>query len=274
MAGDDRSTQSERFLAGESIHERWESDYLGSALEPFYEDAFDWLVAGLGARPGDEVLDAGCGYCLHAARLARRGLRVTGVDFSASALEQARRQLESQGLADRVTLRQGDLLALPFDDASFDHATCWGVLMHVPEVERALAELVRVLRPGGRLALAENNADSLHVRVWEPALRGLKRVLGRGGPTLAWGPRGQEEWHDGEGGGLLVRKTRIPWLVSQLDGLGARLVRRGAGQFSEIYTSLPAGPLQSAVHGFNRWWLREVGWAGPALGNLLIFEKH
>lgn len=274
MSDGNRSERSQSYLSGEEVHARWETDYLNPRIEPFYEDAFDLLVEMLGAGPGDSVLDAGCGYGFHASRLARRGLSVTGVDFSEAALGRAQHYLAQAGLGGQVELRQGNLLGLPFEDANFDYVSCWGVLMHIPEVERALEELVRVLRPGGRLVLAENNADSLHVRLWEPTLRSLKRLLGRQSPRLDQNERGREEWHDREGGGLLVRKTNIAWLVSTVDRLGASLVDRRAGQFSEIYTSLPSATLQSTVHAFNRWWFRRSGSPAAAMGNLLVFEKR
>lgn len=269
-----KTTQSREFLAGRGIHEQWESDYLNPDLERFYEEAFSRVVELLGARAGDTVLDAGCGYCFHASRFARRGLRVVGVDFSAAALTKARRYLDEQGLSGAVELREGDLLQLPFPDDSFSFVNCWGVLMHIPEVERALGELVRVLKPGGRIALTENNAGSLHVRLWEPSLRLVKRVIGRRGPALSHGPRGQEEWHGGgDRGGLLVRKTNMGWLRATMSRLGAPLKHRQAAQFTELYTSLPWRPARKAVVAFNALWFRRVRQAGLAMGNILVFEK-
>ena len=58
----------------------------------------------------------------------------------------------------------------------------WGVLMHVPNLEMALVELVRVLKPGGKLILGENNAASFDVTVPEPSMRFLKRLIGRSVP--------------------------------------------------------------------------------------------
>ena len=67
----------------------------------------------------------------------------------------------------------------------------------------------------------ENNGASLHVRLWEPGLRLLKTLLGRGNP-IRQGPRGKEEWYqDGSAGGLLVRKVDVSWLQAQMRGLGA-----------------------------------------------------
>lgn len=186
---DQRTAQSEAFLSGSEIHAQWESDYLNPDLDPFYERAFDWIAAQLGERT-KTVLDAGCGYCIHAARLAQRGFQVTGLDFFPSALSAATRYLKHRGLEGKMTLQQGDLLALPFADGQFDAVTCWGVLMHIPNLEQALSQLLRVVAPGGRLVLMENNCASLHVRFWEPALRAVKRVLRRTVPEVRRTPRG------------------------------------------------------------------------------------
>jgi demethylmenaquinone methyltransferase/2-methoxy-6-polyprenyl-1,4-benzoquinol methylase len=100
-------------------------------------------------RPGDRVLDACCGTGDLAVAAARAGGRVTGLDFSERMLERARRK------APGLEWIQGDLLALPFDDGSFDAATVGFGIRNVEDVGAALRELRRVLRPGGRLAVLE-----------------------------------------------------------------------------------------------------------------------
>jgi ubiquinone/menaquinone biosynthesis C-methylase UbiE len=269
-----QTEQSRQFLEQKRIHEQWESDYLNPDLESFYDQAMVRVVQLLGARPGATILDGGCGYAFHAARLAQQGLKVTGVDFSAAALKQARAFVNQRGLGDRIELREGDLLNLPFPDNHFDYVSSWGVLMHIPEVEKALAELVRVCKPGGGIALMENNVHSLHVRLWEPGLRLVKTLLRRRNPEIRRSPRGKEEWYqDGSAGGLLVRKVDVSWLEAQMRGLGAELRDRHAGQLTEIYTSLPWLPAKRAIYALNRLWFQRVRRPGPAMGNILVFEK-
>ncbi len=268
-----RTQESRSYLAEPDIHEQWESDYLNPEVEPFYEAAFDAIVRRLGVPPGAALLDAGCGYCLHAARYARRGLEVTGVDFSASALQAARRNLDRNGLAGHVTLVEGDLLGLPFADAQFDVVSCWGVLMHIPEVERALSELVRVLKPGGRLVLMENNADSLHVKLFEPALRTLKRFVRRRIADRERNVRGVEEWMRQEDGGLMVRKIDVEWLEGFLAQHGCHLVDRFAGQLTEAYTALPLRALKRVLYRANMAYFEHGGNPRYAMGNIMIFAK-
>jgi demethylmenaquinone methyltransferase / 2-methoxy-6-polyprenyl-1,4-benzoquinol methylase len=107
------------------------------------------LTARTVVRPGDRVLDACCGTGDLALACAREGGRVTGLDFSERMLERARRK---SGAVEWVL---GDALALPFDDGAFDAATVGFGVRNVPDLEAGLAELRRVLRPGGRLAILE-----------------------------------------------------------------------------------------------------------------------
>jgi SAM-dependent methyltransferase len=108
---------------------------------------------------GERVLDLGCGFGRHAFEAYRRGANVVAVDRSQAELEQVEslfRAMQSSGEAPagRVarTVR-ADLLALPFPDASFDAVIASEVLEHIPDDQRAMDEIARVVRPGGRVAV-------------------------------------------------------------------------------------------------------------------------
>ncbi len=108
------------------------------------------LAAAAVVRPGDRVLDAACGTGDFAVADLRAGARrVTGLDFSERMLERARRK------EPRAEWVLGDVLALPFDNGTFDAATVGFGVRNVADLERALRELRRVLAPGGRLAILE-----------------------------------------------------------------------------------------------------------------------
>jgi len=100
--------------------------------------------------PGDRVLDACCGTGDLAIAARKRGAAdVVGLDFAEQMLERARRK------APEIDWLQGDVLALPFEDASFDSATVGFGIRNVDDLEAGLRELRRVLRDGGRLAILE-----------------------------------------------------------------------------------------------------------------------
>jgi ubiquinone/menaquinone biosynthesis C-methylase UbiE len=273
MNPEERARLTQNSLGEKIIHEEWARRHLNRDLDLFYDTAFRRIVELLEARPATTILDAGCGYGFHAVRLARLGLQVTGLDISEVTLDEARKRIDQEGLSDRIELLRADLLALPYPDNSFDFVNCWGVLMHIPEPEHALAELLRVLRPGGRLAMSENNLHSIHAQIYKwsgPLVRRLLRLPSR---QSHWSQRGREEWESRTGGGLFIRQTNMKWLTQHLNHLGATLIAREAGQFTEIHVVIPWRSVQRLVYTWNYWWFTSVRHPGPAFGNILIFEK-
>jgi len=131
--------------------------YLDSVGEVF-RDVIRFGVAALRLRAGGAALDVGCGHgaCLPllAQHVGPSG-RVAGLDASAAMVAAARRRVLAQGLA--ADIEQGDAHALPFGDAAFDAARADRVLMFLRDPRQALAELVRVTRPGGRICVTEGD---------------------------------------------------------------------------------------------------------------------
>ena len=131
-----------------------------SALEPGTREFFDEVASHrYSLEPaikemvrfddwrGREVLEAGCGIGTDAVEFARAGARYTGLDFSPTALDLARRRFALEGLEARLV--EGSVTALPFPERSFDLVYSNGVLHHVEDTHRAIREVHRVLRPGG-----------------------------------------------------------------------------------------------------------------------------
>lgn len=127
-------------------------------------------LAGLALRSGERVLDAGCGTGFLAQELAMvvgpEGC-VVGVDNSLDMLEIANHRCK--GLA-QVQLKQGSVEKLPELNECFDAVTCVQVLMYLSEVSRAIAEMHRVLRPGGRIAVLETDWRSVVLNSSDEAL--------------------------------------------------------------------------------------------------------
>jgi SAM-dependent methyltransferase len=113
----------------------------------------------LDLRPGMTVLDLGCGEGRHAFEAYRRGASVVAVDWGRSEVETTKRWLGAIAEAGeaptgaRFEVVRGDLTALPVPDASVDRVMASEVLEHIPDDAAAFAEIARVLRPGGRVAV-------------------------------------------------------------------------------------------------------------------------
>jgi SAM-dependent methyltransferase len=175
----------------------------------------------LGLRPGERVLDLGCGAGRHAFEMYRRGSDVIAFDQDAdelSAVSDLFAAMRAEGEVPdgaEADVKQGDALSLPFGDAEFDRVVAAEVLEHVPADEAAIAEMVRVLRPGGTIAVT--------VPRWLPE-------------RICWAL--SEAYHQVEGGH--VRIYTGDELVVKLERAGLALEGRGH------------------VHGLHSpyWWLK------------------
>lgn len=110
------------------------------------------FVRRLNLRPGMRVLDVACGTGNTAIPAARTGAMVTGVDIASNLLEAARERAKSEGLS--ATFDEGDAEELPYADASFDVVMTMFGAMFAPRPAKVVAELTRVCRPGGLIAMA------------------------------------------------------------------------------------------------------------------------
>jgi SAM-dependent methyltransferase len=130
-------------------------------------------------QPGQRVLDVGAGIGGPARVLAaRRAAHVTALDATERFCRTAERLTRGAGLTDRVQIVCGDALALPFDDHSFDVGWTQALIQNIPDKQQLIAELVRVVRPGGRVAMFEV-------------------LAGPGGPLefpVPWGDREEHSW--------------------------------------------------------------------------------
>lgn len=116
--------------------------------------ALDLLVEAARPRPADVTLDVACGPGSVVLAFARRVAHAAGLDATAAMLEEARKAAGRAGVAN-VAWHLGDACALPFADAAFDIVSCRFAFHHLEEPARALAEMVRVARPGGRIVVCD-----------------------------------------------------------------------------------------------------------------------
>src|SRR4029077_11004470 len=141
----ERRTKSQEFFS--SSAGQWDR-----LRDDLFGDRFHLAALAAFAEPDWTVGDLGCGTGQVSSALAPFVGRVVAVDASAAMLQAAKKRLH--GL-DNVDLRRGELESLPIDDGRLDAATLMLVLHHVPDPGRALAEVARVLTPGGRLLIVD-----------------------------------------------------------------------------------------------------------------------
>jgi len=134
---------------------------------PWFADALDYAGAD-----GLDVLDVGCGQGIDVIEYARAGARVTGVDLTPRHVELARSHVEALGLD--ADIREADAEQLPFPDGSFDRVSSNGVLHHTPNMETALREIRRVLRPGGEARVLVYNRRSFHYWLFQVLWQGIR----------------------------------------------------------------------------------------------------
>ena len=120
------------------------------------DESWRRLTARIAApEPVERGLDAAAGTGKLSAALAARVTQVTALDFSAPMLVRGGPDLEARGLSERIQRVQGDVLALPFPDATFDCATIGFGLRNLADIPLGLREFRRTLKPGGRLAVLD-----------------------------------------------------------------------------------------------------------------------
>jgi SAM-dependent methyltransferase len=246
----------------------WDSDYYHPIAERYYDRAMPRMFELLGARPGETVLDAGCGPGVHSIRAARAGLKVKAIDISGTMLAEARLRVERAGVADSVEFARADLTRLGFPDEAFRRVFSWGVIIHIRDIERALDELVRVVAPGGRLALYVTNASAWDHKI-ETAARFLLRKPLRGVERL---PMGRGVWYDWEGERLWVWWIEARALTRYLQARGMEPIARVVGQFSEIQRRVRDPWRRLLLHANNVAYRLGLP-PGPAATNLFVFEK-
>ena len=222
----------------------------------------------LGLQPGERVLDLGCGAGRHAFEMYRRGADVIAFDQDADELAGVRELFAAMRDAGEVPegaeadVKEGDALALPFADGEFDRVVAAEILEHIPDDLGAIAELVRVTRPGGTVAVT--------VPRWFPEIVNWK--LSR-------------EYHDVPGGHIRIYTDAE--LIAKAEGAGLELVGRGyAHGLHSPYWWIKCAvgvtnddhPLAKAYHRLLVWEImkqpRVLRWAGrlldPMIGKSLV----
>ncbi|MCM0083838.1 methyltransferase domain-containing protein [Geomonas sp. Red32] len=136
------------------------------AQVPGHLDAMELLVELSKPTKDDLVLDVACGPGLVACEFARHAGQVTGIDITPAMIEQAARRQQELGLTN-LTWTEGDVVPLPYPDDSFSLVITRYSFHHFLEPQRALAEMIRVCRPGGRVLVADVAIEPAKVEAYD-----------------------------------------------------------------------------------------------------------
>ena len=179
-------------------------------IAKYYTDGAEAFVNGLNLEPGTKFLDVACGTGNLALPAARAGAVVTGVDIAPNLVEQARENARGEGL--NAQFDEGDAEALSYNDATFDVvATMFGA-MFAPRPELVAAELKRVTRPGGLIAMANWTPTGFIGRMFKTMTSHVAPPPGMPSPVL-WGVEETVRERFGEGISKLETKTQnIRWV--------------------------------------------------------------
>lgn len=257
-------------LSKEKTHQLWIDNYRNKVNEKFFILAFNYIAKIIGPPKEKSLfLDIGCGSASHSIRLAKLGFDVIAVDYSKYVLEVAKDKIQSQDMENKISTKQDDLLGLSFEDESFENILCWGVLMHIPDINTAISELSRVLKKGGKIIISEINMssfESLSIRMIRPLLnkphiKSIKTI------------EGLEVWNKTKSEELLSRKVNVSWLINRFKQEGVILVERKSGQFTEAYTRFSNKFVNNSIHKFNNFWFKHINLPSIANGNIIILEK-
>jgi SAM-dependent methyltransferase len=200
-------------------------------------DSIEHCVLRLNPQPGERILDLSTGTGWASRVVARRGAAVVGVDIAAELLDVARGKAEAEALP--IDYRLGDAEDLPFEDGAFDAVVSTYGVMFASRPEAAAAELARVCRKGGRIALTTWLSDSNVFRMFEV----MKRYMP---PPPSPAPRSPFEWG---------RTERIKELLGNAFQLrfekGVSYYREPSGEAAWVAFSTGYGPTRSLAAGLD-----------------------
>lgn len=172
-----------------------------------YEQGAAEFIGRLGLRPEERVLDVACGTGNLAIPAARAGARVSGVDIAPALVAQLAARAAAEGLT--VDAREGDAEALPYTDGSFDAVVTMFGAMFAAHPERAGAELLRVTRPGGRIAMANWTPEGFIGRMLKVTVQYVPPPAGVPSPLLWGDPRVVQERLGGGATDLRLEKRAM-----------------------------------------------------------------
>jgi 2-polyprenyl-3-methyl-5-hydroxy-6-metoxy-1,4-benzoquinol methylase len=238
----------------ESMRAPWiTGDFSAIATEIGAPEA-EGFVARMGLEPGARVLDIACGTGNATLPLARRGAMVTGLDMTPHLLEEARVRAAREGL--RIRFDEGFAETLPYPDGSFDMLVSMFGIMFSPLPETIASEMARVLRPGGRLALANWTASGFGGK--------MGAVVGRYLPRSPEGTISPFLWGEGttvrdrlkEGFDAVETSiVAIRWELQRSAADSAKFFTKNSGTLQLALGRLDAAKQSALSHDLEQLWI-------------------
>ncbi len=228
------------------------------------------LLAPVGVAEGETVLDFGCGPGYVAVELAREAGptgRVHAVDVNAEFIGRAAEVTREAGLAERITLHHVPDEQLPLDDGSIDRIYCKNVLEYVPDLDATLAELVRVLRPGGTIVASDSDFGFVVVEPLSP--EEVRELFAAAAPAFREPNVGRKLRGAYRRAGLeQVRvevnvapdeRGNLRGVLENMLGYGTRFGRMSEARADELRVRLDAAIAEGTfLMALPQWWVRGV----------------
>jgi SAM-dependent methyltransferase len=237
----------------DSMRAPWIAGDLGALAREIGAAEAESFVARMQLQPGERVLDIACGTGNVTIPLARRGATVTGLDMMPQLLEEARARAAREGL--RIRFDEGFAEALPYRDASFDVLVSMFGIVFSPFPATVVSEMARVLRPGGRLALANWTPSSFSGRMGAIAGRHLPPPPGTISPFL-WGE--EATVRDRLKPGFDAVETcvvPISWELQRSAASSAEFFAKNSGQVQFMLGRLDAPKQAALLHDLEQFWI-------------------
>ena len=249
----------------------WDDLYYPSHFQKFYDFAIDYIIDKFGIRTGETILDAGCGPGVHTIRWLQRGFNCISIDFSKTVLQEAEKRIKRAGFLNRTNLKQEDLTKLSFPDNQFPWIFCWGVLMHIPQPEKAIDELSRVLKPGGSIAISTSNANSFDNFLKRRIVYKIKKPKSL--KISGESSMGRYCIYDDPEGELFVQELFMSEVKKRFERNGLEVTHHIGSQISELYTLFDSTLIRRIFGYLNLSWFKYIRLPFWCADQILIIHK-
>jgi SAM-dependent methyltransferase len=238
----------------DSMRAPWIAGDFGAIAREVGAPEAESFVARLELPPGARVLDLACGTGSVTIPLARRGAVVTGLDMAPNLLEEARERAAREGLP--IRFDEGFAEMLPYPDGSFDVLVSMFGIMFSPLPDTVASEMARVLRPGGRLALANWTRSGFSGKIGAVTGRYLPPPQGVIPPYLIWGE--EATVRDTLKPGFDAVETRVVavrWELQRSAADAAEFFAKNAGPIQLALARLDAPKQGALLHDLEQLWI-------------------